>query len=224
MNDTARRLQAIVAQVAPLDFTAERPLLVACSGDLPREYQTGNCSGYATQQLGEILAPHLRDWTEGAQAVVVDDRISDWRVLIGATLHEAAHVIDMRTEPATEKTPLPLESAKWQLSAGLANIRAGKMVDPTPWYGHEKTWIRIMCHLITRAREHHNITCCDNVGGGTYKLSGGWEYAKALGSEVEDNRHRALCDIIAEPPPPEFSQLFARDVASWFQRQLAKAS
>ena len=145
------------------------------------------------------------------------------RQFITTAIHEAAHVLERAFPygPVMPETKLPRESAR--MIETLSGPAYCGRKSPVPYNMHEWPFIRVCSHLAYRAQQME-VGWLDSpalAAGENYALSPFSAYVAALGDEPERMRKASFADIRGTAPPPEFQELWQRDVASFAENQAA---
>lgn len=222
--------EKLLRESAGPDAPAEMYLL---DGDsLPAELQIPNCIGVTAWHLSHVARPWLEargEWRgPGFAAIVFPSRVAiahrvTMREVVDAcclyvAVHEFCHEVERVSSVAAihklaadNGLPRPAEPA-------LAAWRAAESSEPAPpWHDHQQAFIRAACHLSFRAMQSGHWLPAGNIGvaGSGYGLSDVGHYRQALGTEAVEREGEPITSILATEPPAGFSELFARDCATW---------
>lgn len=196
-------------------FSAE--LALECHGDL------GGMTGPGLHGLVREARPDLHRGNVSTVIINGDpqadggvDPIKAAMSFDGIALHELAHLVESpplvdRPEMTVGREARELAATHWRAwpahSGGF------------PWAGHNATFIRRLLHVRHRLLNRGNFVCLEAAfNSKAYGLSSIKSYQNALGGEPSRSDWRRLADVLAEPAPEEFKQLWSSDVI----RSLAK--
>lgn len=99
-----------------------------------------------------------------------------------------------------------------------------KTEPPVPWTWHGSDWIRAAIHVSYRAfmscveGVHAGFAACPastTIAGTNYGLSPWTEYSRALAKELKSRRNEPVRRVVADEPPPEFTEVFEADVDTY---------
>lgn len=234
--DGLARAERLVREITRREF-AGQPFYV-----VPLQKCSWAC-GVADLSNGEAWRPEIGDRWEGRGPTAIifresilerarqrqrsvglsDSGFAHYRlmVLYAVAIHEAAHlVLPMVTRrPTLHRT----SEDDIQLAAQLRSITLSVVAKPSlppveldPWIGHDLTFLRCTLHLLQRARMlGANVQSTETYRGTNYGVSSASQYEIALEQELRDRSDESLIDILRDPAPEEFEQLWTNDVARY---------
>lgn len=238
LDELLRKAADMTRALAPDDLRG-LPVYIIAKSRLPREFAALEQFGWTSPILDTVLQPHIRQWQgRGPAMVVCDDRIRATvdaaeaadvarflfvRQFITTAIHEAAHVLERAFPygPVMPETDVPQMSVR--MIEALSGPAYSGPKSPVPYNMHEWPFIRVCSHLAYRAQQME-VGWLDSpalAAGETYSLSPFSAYVAALGDEPERMRDASFADIRATAPPPEFQELWQRDVATFAENQSA---
>lgn len=205
-DQTRRMLRNILGEPIYVMFSHELGLL--CDGNLAGMAAVGLSALVAESMPDEYVGPgpaitvvddHLRDGTYSPEgAAMVFDAIA---------LHEVAHVVTFDV-PYPEcdgeglRSLVKIPNKQWPAHAGQFR-----------WLGHDCRFIRSLIHISHRMRSRGHKTYLEFAfNHEAYGLSPADEYQIALGNEPADADLKPLREVLAEPMPAKFRELWGRDV------------
>jgi hypothetical protein len=144
----------------------------------------------------------------------VEDFDREFRIV---ALHETGHVLAAGGE-SDELCDEARGLAASMLRSWVARPDERSPQTP-PFEGHDQRFIRACCHLAHRCQPlGRDVPLARLVPPGLYGLSHpDFWYRPALGDECSRLAGLPISEILKLPPPPEFTELFARDCESWFE-------
>lgn len=201
-------------RISPADF-AERELYVVTDAELGPSYRHGSALAWVCAAGGKRFRSHLERiglWRGDGDVIAVCD---SWFQLErsradGVLIHELGHVVDNRgLEAVVSDEGIELTLQKDQAKVALGDPVFVDDSGPAPkWSGHGLSWIRAVIHLICRAGvSQWHVNFADEG----YGLSDRVEYIKALGDEPRRLESLPVAEILKQPAPAAFTELFERD-------------
>jgi len=224
--------EALCQKIAPRDL-AGLPVYVVPQSALLADLGTAEaCDGYTTPSLDL----YLRDviglaWPGRGPCMVINDLVlldeapDDLETYFLATvLHELAHVFERpalyRERPDAGPARLMFEALLLaQIVAEPPSSEEGRASLPH----HGQRFIRAALHLRHRAEASGVcIAAAPICPNRDYGLSHANAYYAALGDEPVRLADARIRDVLASPPPEEFSRLWADDLAHWLSHHVAE--
>jgi hypothetical protein len=213
----ARRLCRIIAR---REF-GELPLWIVPLSAIPAKLPifdvlAGLASPILDIQLGDVIGQTCRC---RGRAMILNDVyfVATFEpdfvpaVLLATAVHETCHLVDFPTQLDE------LDASNVSFESFVADYQALKADDYSKdktnhWHGDR--FIRTALHLTHRAAEAGTgispaLVCRNHERG----LSSIWSYQSALGNEPARFADAKISDVLATPPPEEFSRLWASDLA-----------
>ena len=189
----------------------------------PRLPQPRETAAYTIRGRDLDLKRHLQSigqWTGvHCPCIVFVDPPTDRLEFLALGIHELGHCVPRFVLDDVAPTGEQYERQRRQVLAWAA-------ADPTrtggePWRDHGSRFIRKIAHLWHRCLLQGIVLRLTDLqaAGAVYHLSPLRSYISALRGETFDLQRYSFAEIGAVPPPPEFSQLFADDVARWNSRK-----
>jgi hypothetical protein len=148
-------------------------------------------------------------------------RVLERPAAITATLHELGHLLPYSPPLDLSDIPEATQMAAlrdWHQQQDRAVYEMPRIVPP--WHPtHDRRFIRIVLHLWWRAAIHANVVA--DLGGLCaglqYGLSPALWYWRLLGDEPLRLRDATFEEILAEPEPQPFVDLWRSDVSRWMK-------
>lgn len=216
------RAETLCRQIAPLDL-AGLPLYILPQSALAAEFGNAEATyGYTMSWLDWVLRDQIGDaWRGRGPCIVVNDiamredlsRFVE-PTFLATTIHELAHVFerDMRFDAVPDLCSNRVIFERLRLAHDLR--------EPVPeseqaktFHQHDQRFIRAMLHLRFRA-ERCGATLARGVlaHNGPAVFARPIDYELALENEPEHMLDVSIRAILASPPPPGFSRLWAEEL------------
>lgn len=230
--DLCIEAEAICSGIAESDL-GETPLYI-----VPQSRITGilggpaDCLGFTSPSLDLYLRNDI-GWAwrgRGACMVINDLRYADQPLddveldFFAIALHELAHILErpMLFQERADVEPAKLLFESIVLAAYVQDSPVDGMPERTPLKDHDDRFIRAVLHLRHRADvlgvEVAPALVCPTRDLG---LSHANAYRDALGDEPIQLFESSIRQILASPPPEEFSRLWADDLAHLSQHPIS---
>jgi hypothetical protein len=225
------RAEALCQQTAPRDL-AGVPLYVVPQSALPADRGTAEaCHGYTTPSLDlylrDVIGPA---WRGRGPCMVINDLALLGEApdeletcFLATALHELAHILERpalyRERPNAEPARLMFEAL---LLAHVVAEPPSSEEARASLPHHGQRFIRAALHLRHRAEAAGvcigAALVCPNR---QYGLSHVNAYRAALGDEPIRLADARIRDVLASPPPQDFSRLWADDLAHWLSHHVS---
>jgi hypothetical protein len=191
------------------------------------------CDGFTCPSLDLYLRHDIgSSWRGRGPCMVIndlqfdDEEPADVELALFATvLHELAHILE-RPRLFHERTnvePARLLFEAIVLAAYVQDPPIENMPERMPLRDHGERFIRAALHLCHRAEAAGvcigPALVCPNRD---YGLSHANAYQAALGDEPVRLADAGIRDVLAGPPPEEFSRLWADDLTHWLSHHLSE--
>lgn len=212
-DQTARMIRKLLGQRVEIRFAGE--LGLKCDGGL---------GGFTSAGLHSLVAESRPDLHRGPvpTVVIVDNFLRDGSIPHGhvagwfdaIVLHEISHIVEAGESAETAPNDDPaqlreLASTPWRTWPAYASL--------PKWAGHGARYIRTLLHLRHRlASRGHAVSLEMAFCSAAYGLSRIEDYRISLGDEPARNDWRRMADVLAEPVPEEFKNLWSDDVVRSF--------
>jgi hypothetical protein len=194
----------------------DTPIYFLTTPDGMRHITTGCYAFYLRRNSAPIRERLIADgkW-EGEGPIFCFNHPEWWSdfLVVATCIHELSHALPWN--PPKPKPPMPTQ-AKWDsivLELGFKQLhRVGE--DLPLWTNHEIDFVRNALHLTHRAWRHGDKSFGwgdVHLAGSKYGLSDAAQYARALGTEVEEMIDATFEEIASTPVPAAFQELFNND-------------
>jgi len=224
--------ETLCQRIAPRDL-AGLPVYVVPQSALLADLGTADaCDGYTTPSLDLYLRDAIGlAWRGRGPCMVINDLVlldearDDLETYFLATvLHELAHVLE---RPALYRERPDAEPARLMFEALLLAQVVAEPPSPEDARAslphHGERFLRTALHLRHRAEAAGvcigPALVCPNR---QYGLSHANVYRAALGAEPIRLADARIRDVLASPPPAEFSRLWADDLAHWLSHHVSE--
>lgn len=227
--------------VAPQDLAGEPVYIVPRSqvGNFCLAMEPHHAAAWTGPTLDLQLRPQLEDaglWRGRGFAAVVDvafltsltaDRPTAESLAMCAVLHELSHWLSWPAPPrdvdeqAFSVALVDAVRAKQATSGQAAPVPKGP-----PWINHGLRFIRCGCHLLARSITG-GYWLPDQwmaIAGKRYGLSHVDGYWAALGGEPDRLNGSPIRDVLGQPLPTRFVELFEHDVSTYFRNSTPAGS
>ena len=227
------RAESLCRRIAPLDLAGLPLYIVPLSRIKSILGGPSVCDGFTSPSLDLYLRNDIgSSWRGRGPCMVIndlqfgDEELEDIELVFFATvLHEFAHILErprlFHERSDAEPTRLAFESIV--LAAYVQDPPIEGMPERPGLQDHGERFIRAALHLRHRA-EIAGVAIgptlvCRNRD---YGLSHANAYPAALGDEPVRLADARIRDVLASPPPAEFSRLWADDLAHWLSHHVSE--
>jgi len=228
-RDIERRTAAFLAELDPL--LAERPIYpILLNNEIPPLYHPhASCAGWTSPWADLWAQPILEEqgrWEGRGFCFFMEPPPrgdpDDWEWL-GMCVHEAGHymtfaavVCDYNPErelPEIQKALEPLATPAGFLRRRESSKQIGDLTEEASRRGHPPDWIRATYHLWQRTGNAASLLMAAATDAYGYATT--WLFSFALQDEAYFRRDERIRDILASPPPKQFTELVSRDPDTW---------
>jgi hypothetical protein len=227
------RAETLCRQIAPHDLDNLPLYIVSLSRITGILGGPSVCDGFTSPSLDLYLRNDIgSSWRGRGPCMVIndlqfgDEELEDIELVFFATvLHEFAHILErprlFRERSDAEPTRLAFESIV--LAAYVQDPPIEGMPERPGLQDHGERFIRAALHLRHRAEAAGvaigpALVCPNRL----YGLSHANAYRAALGDEPVRLADIRIRDVLAGPPPEEFSRLWADDLAHWLSHHVSE--
>jgi len=220
------RAETLCRDIAGIDL-GEMPLYVVGQWQLPA-HLGGNsiCDGFTSPNLDLCLRPAIgARWrgrgpcmvVRGVETVGAMDAHDAEQAFLSVAIHELAHIV-ARYPLLSDQSESDHAAIAAQADRLAQQVAAPRPIETRliPFFGHGARFIRTALHLCFRAAlvgTPMSPTAVFNGEG--YCLSHVNRYRTALGDEPNRMVADSFREILEQPYPPEFWQIWTTDVAQW---------
>jgi hypothetical protein len=226
------RAEALCRRIAPRDL-GHTPLYIVPLSQI-RSILGGPsvCDGFTCPSLDVYLRNDIgSSWRGRGPCMVINDlqfgdaEPEDVELMFFATvLHELAHILERPRlfRERTDAEPARLAFEAIVLAAYVQDPPIENMPERMGLQDHDERFIRAALHLRYRA-EAAGVCISPALVCPTrdYGLSHANAYRDALGDEPIRLANARIRNVLASPPPEEFSRLWADDLAHWLSHHVS---
>ncbi len=218
VDDAESLCRRLAGEVLGGVYVVPRSAVVLPAGE---EWRAGGWAGPAVAAQCRPAIEAAGRWKGFAPAVVVNDTPNvdpehrAWAFRT-TTVHELAHLV---ADPAAPVEIADPAAAAESLAATVRNMTAAGWGDAYPparqiaW--HSAQWVRVACHLATRANRAGFNVCLPLLWGYDW-LSTPFAYLRVLSGEIAATDRRPIPDVLALPPNPALNALWLADAAAFY--------
>jgi hypothetical protein len=225
------RAETLCRRIAPLDLAGLPLYVVPLSRIKSILGGPSVCDGFTSHSLDLYLRHDIgSSWRGRGPCMVINDlQFGDEapedieRAVFAIVLHEFAHILErswsFRDRSDAEPARLAFEAIV--LAAYVQDPPNEDMPERPGLQDHGERFIRAALHLRHRAEAAGvcigpALVCPNRL----YGLSHANAYRDALGDEPVRLADARIRDVLASPPPEEFSRLWADDLAHWLSHHV----